>query len=96
MGELGLEAFGLSAYSLRHGGASHDLLCNQRVLAEVKRRGRWASDTSLRRYSKETRLLEVMSRIPALTIQQGHGMQEHLAHHLLALMPVEVRQHAIW
>ncbi len=37
---LGLEGFGFSAYSLHHGGASHDLLCGQRVLAGVKRRGR--------------------------------------------------------
>ena len=43
-----------SLYRLRHGGASHDAATRMRTLQEIKRRGRWASDTSLRRYEKRT------------------------------------------
>jgi hypothetical protein len=45
-----------SPYRLRHGGASHDRAMNLRTLAEVKRRGRWVADSSLRRYDKGTLL----------------------------------------
>lgn len=41
----GLSEFNISAYSLRNGGASHDLLCQMRPLQKVKRCGRWASDS---------------------------------------------------
>ena len=39
-------------YSLRHSGPSADRLKHRRPLLEVKKRGRWRSDTSLRRYEK--------------------------------------------
>ncbi|CAK0790753.1 unnamed protein product, partial [Prorocentrum cordatum] len=37
-------------YQLRHGGASHELATRARPLAEIKKRGRWAADSSVRRY----------------------------------------------
>ena len=43
-----------SLYRLRHGGASHDAAARLRTIAEIKRRGRWSSDTSVRRYEKRT------------------------------------------
>ena len=43
-----------SLYRLRHGGASHDAAARLRTIAEIKRRGRWASDNSVRRYEKRT------------------------------------------
>ena len=43
-------------YQLRHGGPSHDRRSRTRSLAEVKQRGRWASDTSVRRYEAHARL----------------------------------------
>ena len=43
-----------SLYRLRHGGASHDAAARLRSIAEIKRRGRWASDNSVRRYEKRT------------------------------------------
>ena len=43
-----------SLYRLRHGGASHDAAARLRTIAEIKRRGRWASDRSVRRYEKRT------------------------------------------
>ncbi len=41
-----------SLCSLRHGGASGDYLLKRRSLADIQFRGRWASDSSLRRYQK--------------------------------------------
>ena len=45
-----------SPYRLRHGGASHDRITGKRQLVEVKKRGRWATDASVRRYEKGTLL----------------------------------------
>ena len=42
----------IDVYALRHSGASADRLEKKRPLVEVKRRGRWRSDSSLRRYEK--------------------------------------------
>ena len=50
-------------YSLRHGGASEDLLTGVRTSEQVMRRGRWASQVSLRRYGKETRLLREAAKV---------------------------------
>ena len=43
-------------YSLRHGGASDDLLQQRRTPEGVLRRGRWRSTTSLKRYAKEAKV----------------------------------------
>ena len=87
---LHLSPFGISAYSLRHGGASHDLLNEIRPLAAVKRRGRWMSDTSLKRYSKETKLIEILARIPMRTLDRGHALGMNLEALLWRHMPRDV------
>ncbi|CAK0871112.1 unnamed protein product, partial [Prorocentrum cordatum] len=48
---LGLEP-ALMPYLLRHSGASRDFVNGLRPLSEVKRRGRWKTDASVRRYEK--------------------------------------------
>ena len=50
-------------YKFRHGGASTDFALKHRPLAEVKLRGRWKSDASLRRYEKGGRLAEQLFRL---------------------------------
>ena len=62
--ELGLGKESPSLYTLRHGGASHDLLAGLRPVAEVKERGRWVSDKSLRRYGKRTRMQQRVLDLP--------------------------------
>ncbi len=89
---LGLDGFGLSAYSPRHGGASHDLLTGSRSLQEVKRRGRWASDESLKRYGKETKLIEVMARVPPRTVASGEALHRRHAQDILLYMPGDLRR----
>ena len=51
---LGLQASTV-LYQLRHGGASHDLLHQTRSYEGVRARGRWRSDSSVRRHAKRSR-----------------------------------------
>lgn len=59
-------------------------------MQEVKRRGRWVSDSSLKRYSKETRLIEVMQRVPLPTVEKATRLQERPGPALVAAMPANV------
>ena len=68
---LGLEDIRPCRYGLRHGGASDDLMTRTRSALEVKRRGRWRSDTSLRRYAKETKILAELNKMPPRTLAYG-------------------------
>lgn len=49
---LGLDRLGVARYSLRHGGASDDILTKRRGLKDAMKCGRWRTDQSLRRYAK--------------------------------------------
>ena len=51
-------------YMFRHAGASTDFALKLRPLAEIKLRGRWKSDASLRRYEKGGRLADQLQRLP--------------------------------
>jgi hypothetical protein len=44
-------------YSLRHSGPTIDVLNHRRTLDQVKRRGGWAADSSVRRYEKASKAL---------------------------------------
>ena len=77
--ELKLNVLAPCLYALRHGGASEDLLSHQRSISDVKARGRWASDSSLRRYSKATRLLSELTKVHPDVLAYGDQV--------LALLP---------
>ena len=62
-------------YLLRHTGASRDFVNQLRPLREVKRRGRWKTDASVRRYEKGGRLSEQFSRLPGPL--QRHALRCH-------------------
>ena len=49
-------------YQARHSGPSIDLALHRRELKAAKKRGRWRTDRSLRRYEKAGRLLRVADR----------------------------------
>ncbi len=55
-------------YQLRHGGASEDFLSRDRDSMEVKARGRWTTDMSLRRYAKPAQLQHLIARLSALKV----------------------------
>ena len=64
---LGLERWRPVLYMARHTGASLDRLEDRISLEEVRRRGRWASDRSVKRYEKRAMIQEVFL---AMTAQQ--------------------------
>ncbi|WP_248793382.1 hypothetical protein, partial [Escherichia coli] len=65
---LGLESLNPSRYSLRHGGASEDILSKARSVEAVKQRGHWKTDASLQ---KETRVLAEIRKAAPLVIEYG-------------------------
>ena len=54
-------------YVLRHSGASADKVMLRRTLPEIKSRGRWRSDSSVRRYQKGGRSLERLAALSPKT-----------------------------
>ena len=75
---LHLQALRPCLYGLRHGGASEDMLHRHRPVPEIKLRGRWAADSSLRRYMKHTKLLAELSKVPAPTLDYGRSVSRLL------------------
>ena len=59
---LALHPLAPCRYALRHGGASDDLVKGRRTLDSIKKRGQWVTDSSLRRYAKESRLQGEVAR----------------------------------
>lgn len=55
---------GVHVYQLRHGGASRDFVTKSRSLEEVRRRGRWRSWASVRRYENGSRVAQMLNRLP--------------------------------
>eukprot|EP00439_Symbiodinium_sp_Y106_P043076 s1240_g5.t1 len=58
---LGIEGLAMSPYQTRHGGASRDDLMGLRTIPEIRRRGRWASDSSARICDKPGGLQQMSS-----------------------------------
>ena len=85
---MGLRALAPCRYAMRHGGASDDLLHRRRSLLEIKRRGQWSTDTSLKRYGKESRLQSEVAKVSPATLQYGSYIQKHLPSLLLGVMRV--------
>ena len=56
-------------YQIRHSCPSHDRANHLRPVAEVKKRGRWASDSSVARYEKAGRVNEVFNKLGVETQQ---------------------------
>ncbi|CAE7422123.1 unnamed protein product [Symbiodinium natans] len=81
--KLGLEHMGWQLYNLRHGGATHDVLSRRRSLMEVKQRGRWLADNSVKRYVKQARMQSELARIPTHIREYGAGIIRQLPELLL-------------
>ena len=67
---LGLEFCG-PPHNVRHSGPSADIGSGRRDLEQVRRRGRWASMNSVQRYTKDFRLVEHKSKVPAALTTEG-------------------------
>ena len=61
--ELGCDKLGLTLHSLRHGGASHDVLSQSRDLLSVQLRGQWRAFASVRRYQKSGLVGKVLQKL---------------------------------
>lgn len=71
-----LETIGLARthavlYQLRHSGPSHDRLMRFRSLEEVKKKGRWGSDSSVKRYEAHALVNQHFQRLPTQTQTQA-------------------------
>ena len=66
----------LHLYQLRHGGASDDLCQRIRDHNAVKDRGRWLTDTSVRRYAKSGKVQETIQQ--ARSRQDGGSCEGHM------------------
>lgn len=66
-------------YSLGHGGASWGALNRARALLDIKQRGRWRSDQSLRRYEKAARSQAEMPKLPREVQDYGRLIEKNLA-----------------
>ena len=71
-----------SLYRLRHGGASHDAASRLRSIVEIKRRGRWASDASVRRYEKGTWLQSVEVKVSPTQASKAMAVEDALPQRL--------------
>ena len=71
-------------YQLRHGGPSHDRAVGMRSLAEVKQRGGWLTDNSVKRYEAHARLQQVESRVPSELQAEMMAAPSRLAERLLS------------
>ena len=76
--QAGLGGLGASLYSNRHGGASEDVLTQARSLAGVKARGRWRTDSSLRRYGKEAKLLQELRKLDRARLARAVQLVDRL------------------
>ena len=80
----GLGQANLHPYMMRHGGASDDALRQTRSMEAIKRRGRWAADTSVKRYEKHARVLKSLECLPKPARDYGLVIESQLKS-LLAL-----------
>ena len=68
----------LVPYQARHSGASIDLCMGYRTIAEVKNRGRWASDKSMLRYNKAAKLAQSLKQFDAKQLAFIRAAQSRL------------------
>ncbi|CAE8640645.1 unnamed protein product [Polarella glacialis] len=64
-----LQELGYVPYQLRHGGPSHDHFFKLRSMLEIKLRGRWASDVTLKRYEAGGRIEQELQRLGSVRLK---------------------------
>ena len=73
----GCELLNFTLYGNRHGGATHQRLLGV-PMADIKKRGRWRSDNSLRRYEKATSVLAQAAKLPPATREFAQQVRARL------------------
>ena len=62
-------ALHVTPHVVRHTAPSHDFLVGSRTIPEIKARGQWAHDASVRRYQQSGRLLLQSQKLSAAQVQ---------------------------
>ncbi len=75
---LGQDSGELTLYVLRHTGPSRDHLSGARPLPAIQRRGRWALESSVRRYEKSSRVTSRLKDLPEELLAFAHRCDRHL------------------
>ena len=68
----------LPLYRLRHDGVPHELLHGAPSLVSAKKRGRWASDNSLRRYGRGGPFSEHIARLSTSQQTQAQLVERNI------------------
>ena len=76
---VGVSAWDISPYCCRHAGPSHHWLTQVRTLPAIKRRGRWASDASVKRYEKSSRVTRRFEGLSEQTLEILRRSEAHIA-----------------
>jgi len=91
---VGLEHLRPTLYSIRHSGASEDYLRKRRSLEDIQRRGRWRTQASVRRYTKEAKLLSELHKVPTQLLRYADFLESRVSE--LFLTPSSVPTFAAW
>ena len=75
----GVSQLQVHPYAVRHGGASHDALTSFREMANIKARGRWRADSSVRRHEKHARVLKELERMSEKSREFAMTVEARLA-----------------
>ena len=70
-------------YLLRHGGASDDFLKRRRGIQDLYRRGRWGTDSAVKRYEKSARALQAATRVSPVLRRYAGWVESGLGKRLL-------------
>ena len=81
----------LCPYQFRHGGPSHDVARKKRTLGQVRVRGCWMVEASVRRYQKSGRLIKAINGLPTGVREFGENiLQEFELHYAGKQVPVRL------
>ena len=80
----------LHPYQLRHGGATEDLSSKRREYSSVKARGRWKTDSSVRRYTKVGKIQELLNRLSSSHLKYCQWSEKNLHRVLQGTLPAKM------
>ena len=75
---VGLKRNHAVLHQLRHSGPSYDKLTNARSMLEIKMRGRWASDTLVRRYESHALVGQEFQSLPKKVQRAALAAEDNL------------------
>ena len=85
--QLKLQTLRIVPHVFRHTGPSSDAHDGLLTLAEIKARGKWASDLSVRRYEKHGMVIRQLARMSVLQVRQASAADQ--------LLPGLVKKHFV-